>query len=303
MSDTKLFLLKQGKAEEIYGSATTLEKEIQTLIERNLETLMGVRFVASEHSTGRTHAGRIDTLGLDENNCPVLIEYKRHSSESVTTQGLYYLDWLFDHQAEFKLLVLEKFGKTIADGIDWSATRLVCIAAEYSKFDKHAVQQFDRNIELLRYRMFGKDLLLLELVNAKTGINTTPKDSPKATTPQDKPVSVWLAELEEPMQQLFTALDSAMYIGEDVQRKDLQLYIAYKRIKNFATVVFRKNVLFVYATLDPSTVGLVSGFTRDVTKIGHHGTGNLEITIKTEQDLQNALPLLELAYQGGYHAE
>ena len=66
MSDIKLFRLTQGHASELQGDASDLEKPLQTLIENNLDPLLGIRFLASEHSTGKTHAGRIDTLGLDE---------------------------------------------------------------------------------------------------------------------------------------------------------------------------------------------------------------------------------------------
>ncbi|MDP0477357.1 hypothetical protein Q7685_24510, partial [Escherichia coli] len=71
------------------------------LIESHMEAFLGVRFLATEYSTGKTHKGRIDSLGLDENNTPVIIEYKRQSNENVINQGLFYLDWLLDHQAGF----------------------------------------------------------------------------------------------------------------------------------------------------------------------------------------------------------
>ncbi len=74
MSDIKLFHLAQGQATELQGDASDLEKPLQTLIENNLEPLLGIRFLASEYSTGKTHAGRIDTLGLDENDCPAILE-------------------------------------------------------------------------------------------------------------------------------------------------------------------------------------------------------------------------------------
>jgi len=46
-------------------------------MEQNLDTLLGVTFLASEYATGKTHGGRIDTPGIDENGFPVIIEYKR----------------------------------------------------------------------------------------------------------------------------------------------------------------------------------------------------------------------------------
>src|SRR5436305_746218 len=100
MSDIKLFRQTGAEFVELNGAASDLEKPLQTLIENNLERLLAVRFVASEYTTGKTHASRIDTLGLDENNCPVIIEYKRSIGENVINQGLLYLDWLMDHKAE-----------------------------------------------------------------------------------------------------------------------------------------------------------------------------------------------------------
>lgn len=111
MSDIKLFRLKKDGVEEFEASSVSLEKSLQTLIEKNLETLLGVCFLETEYSTGKSHGGRIDTLGIDENGCPVIIEYKRATNENVINQGLFYLDWLLDHKAEYKLLVMEKLGK------------------------------------------------------------------------------------------------------------------------------------------------------------------------------------------------
>ena len=86
MSDIKLFRITNGDATEMRGVASDLEKPLQTLIEKNLGELLGVRLLQSEYSTGKTHAGRIDTLGLDENNCPVILEYKRSASETCRKQ-------------------------------------------------------------------------------------------------------------------------------------------------------------------------------------------------------------------------
>lgn len=74
MSDIKLFAVDAGVAREVAGTAVVLERSLQTVIERNLEAILGVRFLASEHSTGAKHGGRIDTLGIDENGSPVIIE-------------------------------------------------------------------------------------------------------------------------------------------------------------------------------------------------------------------------------------
>ena len=308
MSDIKLFRLTQGLATELQGDASDLEKPLQTLIENNLEPLLGIRFVATEHFTGKTHAGKIDSLGLDENNCPVILEYKRSVGENVINQGLFYLNWLMDHRGDFAQLVAKELGHDAADDIDWSAPRVVCIAADFTKYDAHAVQQIDRNIELIRYRLFGDELLLLELVNAVSVSSNSKAKSVKTAAPVaikeksgtgDKSYAEWLDTMSDPMRVLLESLDDyILSLGDDVQKKELKLYAAFKRIKNFTTVVIQKNRLLLYLSLKPASLGPLSDIARDVTQSGHGGTGDLELSISNAADLDLAKPLIRMAYAG-----
>lgn len=305
MSDIKLFKINGETVTQLEGQSVALEKSLQTLIEKHLDVFLGIRFLATEYSTGKTHGGRIDTLGIDENGCPCIIEYKRSSNENVINQGLFYLDWLLDHKGEFELLVLKKYGQEVADSIEWSSPRLLCIAGDFTKYDAHAVQQINRNIELLRYLRFGEELLLLELVNA---VQATDGDGEEPTVvggktkpkQKDKTVSEQLAQASQPLVDLYEALKATCIgFGDDVQMKTLKLYIAFKRLKNFVSVEVRAsaNLLVVYVKVDPDTVELVEGFTRDVRNIGHWGTGDLEITLRNRDDLEKAMPLLAKSYE------
>lgn len=310
MSDIQLFRLQNNTATELAATVVALERNLQTLIEGQMETFLGVRFLATEYATGKTHRGRIDSLGLDENNCPVIVEYKRHSNENVINQGLFYLDWLLDHKAEFRWLVMEKLGKEVADSVEWSGTRLLCIAADFTRYDQHAVQQIPRNIELIRYKRFGEDLLLLELVNTQTvaessteSAKSSPVDAGSASTkPQgkDKSFAEQLEGAAPDIQALYADLRSFVFAqGDDVTEKQLKLYVAFRKLKNFASVVMYPNKMLVMLKLNPDTVAQEEGFSRDVRQIGHWGTGDLELCLRNAQDLERAKPLLERAYQEG----
>lgn len=308
MSDIQLFRLSEAQAIELPGRAVAVERQLQALIESQMPAFLGVRFLASEYATGKTHKGRIDSLGLDENGCPVIVEYKRHSNENVINQGLFYLDWLLDHQAEFRWLVMERLGKEVADAIDWAGTRLLCIAADFTRYDQHAVQQIPRNIELIRYKLFGDDLLLLELVNAvsvsdatagKTQASAATTGAPKPGG-KDKTAAEQLAQAQPGIQQLYESLASYLNaLGDDVQEKHLKLYTAFRRLKNFACVIPYRDKLLVMLKLDPDTVTLEDGFSRDTRNIGTWGTGDLELTLRTQADMDKAKPLLDRSYQEG----
>lgn len=295
-----MFRISNKGASELRGSSVALEKSLQTLIEKNLDTFLGVRFLASEYSTGKTHAGRIDTLGIDENRCPVIIEYKRAINENVISQGLYYLDWLLDHKAEFTLLVIKTLGNEVSDTIEWSSPRLLCIAGDFTKYDEHAVKQMNRNIELVRYRRFDDDLLLFELVNATTAQGTATPPGPKLAKSQYKTVTELLGQAKSDLRDLYESLKAFLLaMGDDVQLNTLKYYLAFKRLKNFACVEVHPSSgkLLVYVKVDPDTVELKANFTRDMRQIGHYGTGDLEITINSRDDLEAAKPLLIQSYE------
>lgn len=162
MADIKLFNIK-GEVKEYQSGTMTLEKELQTVIEQNMDTFFGVTFLASEYST--TDGGRMDSLGIDENHCPVIFEYKRSIKENVINQGLFYLNWLLDHKDSFNVLVIKKLGLAAMDTIDWTMSRVVCIAGDFTKYDASAIKQMNRNISLIRYRKFDSDLLMFEQIN------------------------------------------------------------------------------------------------------------------------------------------
>lgn len=303
MSDIKLFQTNGNTVTQLEGHSVALEKSLQTLIEKHLDVFLGIRFLATEYSTGKTHGGRIDTLGIDENGCPCIIEYKRSSNENVINQGLFYLDWLLDHRGEFELLVLKKYGQEAADNIEWSSPRLLCIAGDFTKYDGHAVQQINRNIELLRYVRFGEQLLLLELVNAvqaTTSIDDDGGGTKSKSKHKDKTFAEQRALAGEQLSDLYEALRAFLSsLGDDVQVKELKHYVAFKRIKNFATVAMfpSQNLLLVWVKVAPESIQTEDGFTRDVSSIGHWGTGDLEITLRTMSNLEKARPLLEKSYE------
>lgn len=82
MADTKLFNIK-GTVKEYQSGTVTLEKELQTVIENNMNIFFGVTFLASEYRT--TDGGRMGSIGIDENHCPVIFEYKRSVKENVVS--------------------------------------------------------------------------------------------------------------------------------------------------------------------------------------------------------------------------
>lgn len=295
MADIKLYNIKGGNAEAITPLDFKYEREIQNLCEKNLETFFGIRFLASEYSTGLKHKGRIDSLGIDENYCPVIVEYKLDSKENVINQGLFYLDWLMDHQANFELLCMKQLGKQTE--VDWTNPRLLCIAKDFTRYDDYAIGQINRNIELIRYRFFEGNNIIFELAGTsqKNEIKPIGDTLTKYRNMGDaiNAASDDLLKLYQEVEDFITAL------GDDVQKKELKYYHAFSRIKNFvcAEIRTKKKEIMLYVKLDYNKIDSPGSNIRDVSNIGHYGTGDTEIIIKSSEDLENSKHLIEASYK------
>jgi predicted transport protein len=306
-----LFEIKGKQLEQVALTNFALEKHLQSLVEGNLEVLFASRFVASEFVTGTVHQGRIDTLALSEDGNPVIIEYKKIESSELINQSLYYLHWLIDHKGDFEKVVLKMLGPSAK--VDWSAIRVICIAPNYRKYDLHAVQVMGSSIELWGYRLFKNQTLYLEEVYRRSSYATEPVEAEVHKDPimvaagkkaaltratgsytfeeHLESKSPAIRELAQEIDEFVVSLDQAI---EAVPKK---LYVAYKLAKNIVCMEIQQQKILLFLKVDPKTVTGPPGLSRDVTNIGHFGTGDLEIAVKSPGDLELAKPFIKMAYE------
>ncbi len=294
MAELKLFKIN-GTVEELKSKSVTIEKELQRIIEKNMQEFFAVRFLASEY---RIDNGRMDSIGIDENNCPVIFEYKRSSSENVINQGLFYLNWLLEHKANFKLLVLETYGKVVADDIDWSMPRVICIASDFNRYDEEAIKQINRNVSLIRYKQYDSGLLLFELLNTNTVAPIDDENSERSHRQNGgKTFSDQYQLAPQKFKDMYDELyDYAMSLGDDVSQSTLKFYSAFKKIKNFCTMEVYQAKILINFKLNPDGFTLTETL-RDVRNIGHWGCGDLQLIMKDGAEINLAKELMLKAYQ------
>ena len=267
------------------------------------------RFVASEFSTGAVHAGRIDTLAISEENNPVIIEYKKVESSQLINQSLFYLYWLRDHRGDFELEAKRQLGEGVE--VDWSQVRVICIAPNFKRYDVHAVQVMGAGIELWRYRLFDNDTLHLEEIFQQSVSANPTLDSGKnpvmvaagkkaaltratATYEFDEHLEgkpEVMASLALSVQDYIMGLDAAF---EEVPKK---YYVAYKISQNIVCMEVQHKRVALFFKLNPAEFAPLPENARDVSEIGHYGTGDLELSLTCEEDFEQAKVYIENAYQ------
>lgn len=278
-----------------------VEKDLQKLVENNLITIFNCKLIASEFSTGNIHSGRIDTLAISEDSNPVIIEYKKVASSELINQSLYYLHWIKDHKGDFQIAANKAFGKEVE--VDWSDIRVICLAPEYKKYDLHAVQVMGANIELWQYKIYENGILSIDEVYRRT-TTATQQDFTEGTL--KNPVMVEAGKkaaitrrtaiysieqhtqtLSKTMLELFNEIrDFIIELDSSIEQTTKKHYIAYKTSQNFVCLQTYKNKISLYLKLNPSDINPMPKQGRDMTNIGHFGTGDFELNVKDRQDFE-----------------
>ncbi len=301
-----IFEIKDEKVSRIKPTEFKLEKDLQTLVEQNLETFFNCKFVATEFSTGSIHSGRIDTLAISEDNNPVIIEYKKVASSELINQSLYYLHWITDHKGDFQIAVNKALKNNVE--IDWSEIRVICIAPEFKKYDLHAVQVMGSNIELWQYKIYENGIISLEEIFRKSGDRNHPANETNGKNPvmveagrkaaltrklatytieeHIKKVNKELIDLLNEIREYIVNLDNSI---EETPKK---YYIAYKTTQNFVCIEAQKRKIVLFLKLNPDEIDKLPKQARDVRNIGHFGTGDLELTIKNYSDFEETKELI-----------
>lgn len=306
-----LFSIADEDLEFIEQTNFASEKLLQSLVERNLGAVFNCRFVASQFSTGLQHAGRIDTLAISEENNPAILEYKKVESSDLVNQSLFYLSWLNDHRGDYEIAVQKSLGAKTK--VDWSDVRVICIAPNYKKYDLHAVQVMGANIELWTYRLFSNKTFYLEQVFQRGYTDSAGSNVPSNKNPImvaagkkaaiTKATGVYTFEQHllgkaEKIREIAIAVQSfVMGLDPAMEEAPKKLYVAYKMSQNIECVEIQHKQVVLFLKLDPKSISGPPTISRDVTSIGHFGTGDMEITLKSLGDLEIAKPFIEKAHR------
>ena len=155
----EVFNLKNDKVEEVNVKPFKLEKDIQSLVEKNTETFFGLEFIFSELTVGKY---RIDSLCFDnENNSFVIIEYKKGKSYSVIDQGYTYLQLLLNNKSDFLLTLSQHYNKVLRlEDVDWSQSRIIFVSPSFNSYQKDSVNFKNLPFELWEIKRFSNNTIV-----------------------------------------------------------------------------------------------------------------------------------------------
>lgn len=287
------------RLENIREQPFKLEKDIQSLTEKNLKSIFGLDFVKSEFSLNNF---RIDTLAFDKDaGTFVIIEYKRDKNFSVIDQGYAYLSLMLNNKADFILEFNENSKETLKrNDVDWSQSRVIFISPSFTTYQKEAINFKDLPIELWEIKRYDN-----QTVNYNQIKTSGAQESVKTISRQDEAIEKVTKEIKvytedehlekgtEETKELYETFKSTILNLDELEVKPKKKYIAFVSGSNVVDIHIQKNALKMWLNLQQGDLYDPKEIARDVSSVGHWGNGDYEIVMRTDEEMEYILSLIK----------
>ena len=299
-----LFKLENKNVKKITEKTFNLEKDIQSLVENNMEALLGLEFITTEFQVDNSNL-RLDSVAYDkENNAFKIIEYKRGRNESLIDQGYTYLNLLFSNKADFVLKYNEVKNKNLKiSDIDWEQSRVVFISQQFTNYQTKANNFKNNPIELIQIKKYEDNIIELDFIekNSTTELPFNEQFNNKISN-VSKQVKVYTEEehinkTSVELKEIYYNLKDVILSWGNIKIDPKKAYIAFKGSTNIVDIVFYRSSLKILINLKYGELNDQNKLARNVKDIGKWGNGDYEITVRDDEDSEYILSLIKQSWK------
>ncbi|MEG2749767.1 MAG: DUF5655 domain-containing protein [Acinetobacter sp.] len=290
------------KLVELIEQPFRLEKEIQTIFEKNLDDFTGLEFIKSEFTI---KSNRIDTLAFDpESKAFVIIEYKRERNFSVIDQGVSYLNLMLEYKADFIVEYNESQAKNLKrQDVDWSQSRIIFVSPSFTDFQKQSTNFKDLGIELWEIKRYQDGIVSVNPL-LKTKSAPSIKQVQMVESEDIKKIAKEIQQYDEDfhlddksddIKELYERFrDAILNLAPDLEINTKKLYIAFKKSKrNIVYIEVQKKILRLTLNAKIGSLDDPKTLLRDVSTIGHWGVGDYQTDVSDTENLEYILSLIK----------
>lgn len=273
------------------------EKELQSYVEKNMEEILGYKFIATEFSVGDS---RLDSLGYDkENNTFIIIEYKNIKNNSLVDQGYSYLALMLERKEAFVLKYnnVTKSNLEIGD-IDWSQSRIIFISPFFSLRQISATEFQGMPFDLIKATKYENDIVEFDKISKNPNLKASYTPNTEIMKEVEKEIKVYTEEdhlnkAPEKIKELYQNLKEEILNLGDIDIEYKKLYIAFKGNTNIVDIEVYSSKIKLFINMKIGSLNDPMNISRDMSKTGHHGNGDYVVEISNEDDIENVIPLIK----------
>lgn len=296
----KIYSTNNNKIAEIAENQFKLEREIQNLFEANLNEIMGLTLVKSEFTIKNK---RIDTLAFDEQTKAfIIIEVKRDRNSSVFDQGFTYLKLMLENKADFIVEYNERLNKNLQrNDVDWEQSRVVFVSTSFTENQIEATDFKDIAIELWEVKRYSNDIVVINPIKkSKSAESVKPftqqKTEFKAIADEIKVYTeddLLIAGSDETRELYFKFKDAILNLADGIDVVATKQYVAFKKNRNIVCMNIQKKQIRMWIGAKWGELDDAKKLAIDVSNTGHWGTGDYEINVTNDKDLEYIMSLVK----------
>jgi len=296
----KIYKLQSKTLTEVSENQFKLERDIQRLFEDNLDALMGLTLVRSEFTIKNK---RIDTLAYDkQTNAFIIIEYKRDKNISVVDQGFTYLSLMLENKADFIVEYNENLKLNLQrTDVDWTQTRVAFVSPSFTENQILATNFKDIAIELWEVKRYDDSTIVVNEIKKSRSA-----ESIKPITQQNKDLKRITDEIvvyseddllvsgsDETRELYFKFKDGILNLADDIQVIANKQYIAFRKSRNIVCMNIQKKQIRMWIGAKWGALDDAKAIAIDVRNTGHWGTGDYEVNVNSDKDLEYIMSLVK----------
>ena len=273
------------------------EKELQNFFENNIETILGYKFIDTEFVVGDF---RIDSLAFDEESKSFrIIEYKNVKNHSLVDQGYTYLKLMLERKADFVLQYNIKTRSSLTtQDIDWSQSRIIFVAPIYTAYQLNATDFKNIPVDLVKLTRYEDDIIEIDFIKKTSNVKVQDIQMESIQNDVNKEIIVYteedhLSKVSDNIKRVYEELKNRILELDDIDVEAKKLYIAFKGSRNITDIEFHKNKLKVYINMKKGSLNDPLKIAKDISNTGHWGNGDYCVTINSEDEIDNIIPLIK----------
>ena len=176
---------------------------------------------------------------------------------------------------------------------------MIFISPSFTTYQKEAINFKDLPIELWEIKRYEN-----QTVNYKQIKTSGAQESVKTISRQDETIEKVAKEIKvytedehldkgtEETKELYETFKSAILNLDELEVKPKKKYIAFVSGSNVVDIHIQKNALKMWLNLQQGDLNDPKEIARDVSSVGHWGNGDYEIVMRTDEEMEYILSLI-----------
>jgi predicted transport protein len=210
---------------------------------------------------------------------------------------------MLENKAEFIVEYNERLNKNLKrEGVDWTQSRVVFVSTSFTEYQIQATNFKDIGIELYEVKQFENNLISINPIKKNSSA-----ESIKSIANKNKEFDVVFSEIKvyteqdhlaaatDEMAELYEKFKNAILnLSDGIEVKPQKLYIAFKKeTDNIVCMELQKKRMKIWIGAKKGIVNDSRSLAIDVSNTGHWGTGDYELHVESDKDLEYIMSLIK----------